>query len=554
MAHLMDSTPEMSKKDVDKFIMDMPDEVLSRMKFSAPWQYNVSSDLAEGAKDEDGFPISLGPKKGDPKFTREYLQSECWNKYHANPQVNTAIRGTVGRLTGWGYETTSGVEKIQDLIDEIQLDVRNRLWAYWPKYVGRALIEGELFIVLTCHLSGFIEVDFMDPVLIAQHGRDDTGIIYHPTKTYFPLFYNVCNEYGILTHQVPSINIAHFPELADLPASGKGYVNHSEYTSYNRKLQQSSRSRKKKFKPFGGYYRFIISWDRGLITRRTVGYLRTILQWLNHYENLKKYEIDHKKSAGAYMWVFSFENPRDFKLWLTLSDEERAKTAILQKKTPGGSLVLPPGMTCEAASPNLPPIKDQDTDIMQMVTSGLNEAADVTTGTSKGTFASVKASRGPMSDRTSDEVASFDLFQKFDFWGSIFHLRSKLNNFPTHFEVNEAYKFDDKGEPVFKKKKRIASQLVDISYPISETANFEGRAKGMLGTKHGPVTESLGVPASEVAKRMGLGGYARNRLRKATEDENYPELIYSVDAESLQEKVEGEPKKTKPKKKKETPK
>ena len=42
------------------------------------------------------------------------------------------------------------------------------------------------------------------------------------------------------------------------------------------------------------------------------------------------------------------------------------------------------------------------------------------------------------------------------------------------------------------------------------------------------------------------------RLRKATEDENYPELVYSVDAESLQEKIEGEPKKKKvePKEKK----
>jgi len=539
----------LSNEEVNKFIMDMPDEVLSRVKFSFPWQYNVDSNSLEGAKDEDGFPISVGPKKGDHKVTREYLQKECWNKYHRNPQVNTSVRGLVGRLTGWGYEVTSGIEKIQDVIDEIQLDSRNKLYSYWPKFVGRAMIEGELFLVLTCHTDGFIEVDFTDPVLVSSMGADDTGIIYHPTKTTFPLFYNVCDENtGVLTHQIPSINIARYPELAKLPATGRGYTNISDYMSYDLKKQASSRSSKKIFSKFDGFNRFIISWDRGFITRRTVSYLRTVLEWLNHYENLKKYEIDHKRSSGAYLWIFSFENPRDFKLWLTLTDEERAKTAILEKKTPGGSLVLPPGLKCEVRNPNLASIKEQDTDIMQMVTSGLNEPADVTTGTAKGTFASVKASRGPMSDRTSDEVSYFDSFQKYDFWGSIFFLKNKINNFPTHFSVREAYDFDENGKPLFKKKKKRPEQLVDISYPISETANFEGRAKGLLGTKHGPVTESLGVPASEVSKRMGLGGYVRMRLRKATEDKNFPELVYSVDAESLQETVEGEVPKKKIKK------
>ena len=535
----------MENSEVTKFIMDMPDEVLSRIKFSFPWQYDAESGVSVGAKDSDGFPVSIGPKKGDDRLTREALQKECWNKYHRNPQVNTSVRGLVGRLTGWGYETTSGIEKIQDTLDEIQLDPRNRLYAYWPKFVGRAMIEGELFLCLTIHLDGFVEVDFIDPAVISQYGKDDTGIIYHPTKTTFPLFYNVCNDKGILKHQIPSINIARYPELARLPEDVSLYDDLNDCQSYNRKLQQSSRSRKRKYSVFGGYFRFIISWDRGFVTRRTVSYLRTILEWLNHYENLKKYEIDHKKSSGAYLWVFSFDNPRDFRTWLTLTDEERAKTAVLQKKTPGSTLVLPPGMACEAKNPDLPSIKEQDTDIMQMVTSGLNEPADVTTGSAKGTFASVKASRGPMSDRTSDEVALWDSFQKYDFWGSIFFLKSKINDFPTHFNVREAYEFNDKGEPQFKKKKKRPEQLVEISYPISETANFEGRAKGLLGTKHGPVTESLGIPASEVSKRMGLGSWSRGRLRKATEDENYPELVYSVDAESLQETVEGEKPKTK---------
>jgi len=536
----------MKNEEIEQYLLDMPDDVLARIKFAVPWQYGMGD---VNAKDEDGFNLFAGAVKQENSLTREVLQMACWRKFNENPQINTAIRGMVGRLTGWGYETTSGIQEIQEAIEEIELDVRNRLYSYWPQYVGRASVEGELFLCLTCHLDGFIEIDFIDPALINSGGAEGTGIIYHPTKTNFPLFYNVSDKRsGTLVNQIPSIYVARFPELAQLPATGQGYVNQSDYASYNRQLQQSSRSRKKKYASLGGFYRFIVSWDRGFVTRRAIGYLRTVLEWLNHYENLKKYEIDHKKSAGSYLWIFSFENPRDFKLWLMLSDEERAKTGILQKKTPGGSLVLPPGMTVEVKNPNLTSIKEQDTDILQMVASGLNEPSDVMTGTSKGTFASVKASRGPMSDRTSDEVAYFDRFQKYDFWGSIFFLKSKINGFPEFFKVDEAVGFDKDKEPIIKKVKKRPEQLIDITYPISDVTNFEGRAKGLLGVKHGPLSESVGVPVSEIAKRLGLGGYGRMRLRKATEDEMYPELVYTVDAETLQEDTEtGNPPKPKAK-------
>ena len=536
----------MKNEEIDQFILNMPDEVLSRIKFAVPWQYGMTDSEA---KDEDGFKISAAGVKQETAHTRESLQTACWQKFNKNPQINTSVRGIVGRLTGWGFETSSGIQEIQEAIEETELDVRNRLYSYWPQYVGRAFIEGELFLCLTCHLDGFIEIDFVDPALICSGGADGTGIIYHPTKTNFPLFYNVLDKNSNrLVKQIPSIYVARFPELAQLPATGQGYINQSDYMSYDKRLQQSSRSRKKKFASLGGYFQFIVSWDRGFVTRRAISYLRTVLEWLNHYENLKKYEIDHKKSAGSYLWIFTFENPRDFKLWLTLSDEERAKTGILQKKTPGGSLVLPPGMSVEAKNPNLTSIKEQDTDILQMVASGLNEPEDIMTGTSKGTFASVKASRGPMSDRTSDEVAYFDRFQKYDFWGSIFFLKSKINGFPEFFKVDEAIDFDKEKKPIVKKVKKRPAQLIDITYPISDVANFEGRAKGLLGVKHGPVSESVGVPVSEVAKRLGLGGYARMRLRKATEDEIYPELVYTVDAEKVQEETEtGNPPKPKAK-------
>ena len=263
------------------------------------------------------------------------------------------------------------------------------------------------------------------------------------------------------------------------------------------------------------------------MSRRAISYLRTVLEWLNHYENLKKYEIDHKKSSGAYVWVFSFEDMKAFRQWLALTDEEKRKTAVGAKLTPGGRLILPPGMSVEATSPDLTQIKDQDTDIMAMIASGLNEPEDILVGTSKAPFASVKASRGPFSDRNSDEIAYFDRFLKYDFWGNVFWLRAKMNGFPETFRVKMAVSWKDQ-KPEFKKVSRRPDQLIDISYPISDVIDLENRTKSMLGVKHGPLSEQLGIPNKTVASYLGIGGYGKARLEKATEDDRYPELDYEL--------------------------
>ncbi|KKL21804.1 hypothetical protein LCGC14_2441790, partial [marine sediment metagenome] len=333
------------------------------------------------------------------------------------------------------------------------------------------------------------------------------------------------------------IFIARYPELIEVAA---------KHADFSVKLQQNYKSRKNKYKKLGGFRTFIVAWDRGFMTMRSLSYLRTTLTWLNHYENLKNYEIDHKKSIGAYVWTFTIESPRDFKTWLALSDEDKRKTGIMAKKTPGSSIVLPPGMKLDIVNPKLPAIKDEDTDIMQMVTSGLNEPSDVTTGSARGPFASVKASRGPMSDRVSDEVAYFKRFLLYDFWSAIFFLKSSIGDFPARFRVKKAVSFDDKQEPVFRKIWRKAEQLIDINFPVSEIIEFEQRTRGLLGVKHGPISETLGIPPSEVAKRLGMGNYGELRLKKAEEDEEYPELTFTIDAEAAQE-TELEPSKTKQK-------
>lgn len=526
----------MEDSEIKQHIMDMPDEVLARLTFSVPWQYDITD---QGYKDPDGFTSELLTDKDDTAGTRERLQQECWTKFHRNPHINTSTRGIIGRLTGYGFETSSEILEIDECIQEIELDPRNRLYDFWPKYVGRAQVEGELFLLLTCHDSGFIEVDFIDPSVVKGAGDTESGIIWHPKKHFMPLFYSIKHNNGDLEptdEQIPSIFMARYPELDLLASQNKHFV---------RKKTKNSRNRKKKFKKFNGYYRFIVAWNKGLLTRRAISYMRTTLEWLNHYENLKKYEIDHKKSAGAYVWVFSVEEPRMFRHWLSLSDEDKRKTGIMAKKTPGGSLFLPPGIGVEVKSPQLARIAEEDTDIMDMIASGLNEPEDVLLGRSKSTYASIKAGRGPMNDRTSDEIAYFERFLKYDFWDSIFFLRSQVDEkFRYIHKVREAVNFKkDDGEPVFENRKRKACQLIDITFPVSELIDYEARARGLMGVKHGPASDTLGIPYSEVAKRMGFGNYGRMRLRYETEKDKYPELVYALDAESLQESVEAEPKK-----------
>jgi hypothetical protein len=532
----------------------MPDEVLSQIAFSTPWQYNPEG-VAQGSttRDADGFPITgtSAEDKSLDSFTRQQLQDECWLKFHKNPQLNTAIRGLVGRLTGLGYEVTSSVRQIQDFVDSIWFDWRNKLYHFWPKFCGRSYIDGELYLVVTCHRDGFIEVDFLEPKAITGSSNQDKddGILFHPRKTHLPLLYNIkirLHEYQEREYQLPSIYVARDPSLLSHVKTDQLYD--------AQKLGEARRDPHSKFKAFGGFSKFVIAFDRSFVTRRAVSYLRTTLEWLNHYENLKKYEIDHKKSSGAYLWTFTFEDVKAFKNWLLLSDEEKRATGIGAKKVPGSSLVLPPGMTVAATHPQLPRISDEDTDIMQMISSGLNEPEDVTLGKSARPFGAVKMSRGPMSDRISDEVALWDRFSRFDFWGNLFFLHAKLNSrFPLQFVVKEAVDFDaskEEPEPIFKNVKRKPEQLIEINYPSSEILGLESTAKATLWVKHGNLSDILGIPKSEISRKLGFGNYRRLRLKHATEEDALPPLTDPEDDEMLQEQRIEKPRPTaKPRKK-----
>ena len=149
-----------------------------------------------------------------------------------------------------------------------------------------------------------------------------------------------------------------------------------------------------------------------------------------------------------------------------------------------------------------------------------------------------------MSDKISDEMVYFERWLRYDFWGNIFFLKSKISDFPETFPVREAVDFKNK-KPVIKTIQKKPEKCVDILFPISAVENIEGQAKAYLGVKHGSLRDTANIPNEELMKRMGFRGYRRLLLKKATEDETLPPVILAVDQEGAQEKAEAEPKKKK---------
>jgi len=518
--------------DVAHSLMKLPDDTLRQIQFSFPLFSHASATVKK--TDSDGFPVSTSYNEGE--YDLRNLRKQCWNKFEKNPQIGSHVRDIMGRMAGWGFGFYSEVPDIQEAIDETMEDPRNALCENFPKFVGRAEIEGELFLMLTIHNDGFVEVDFISPDSLVGADKG-SGIIFHPVKQTLPLFYNVQFEKTdkLLSSEkllVPSINIAYFPELEN------AVKQHSAYKSDKLK---KSKSNNKKLEKIGGYYRFIVRWDRSMLTRRNVSHIRTTIEWLNYYEELKKYEIDHKKSSGAYLWVITMEDVRAFRSWLALTEDQRSSTGILQPKEPGGTLVLPPGMKLEVQNPSLPSISDQDTDIMQMVSSGLNKPQDMMLGDYKSTYASVKAAQGPQGDRINDELSYFKTFLRYNFWRPILKLKSAATNFKENRRVDDVigYEGDPEGEdglkPVIKKVQKPAYKLVSVSLPVSRLEDIESHAKAMLGVKHGSLVDTLGIPREAVAERLGFHNYPSLRKLHALEQYLYPKDKMTLDQEKAQE-------------------
>lgn len=490
-------------------------------------------------QDEDGFDIAGGLTVALNDFSNfGAIQSECWQKFNENPQLNSHVRDYMGMLTGFGFEIISHIPEVQDYIDEICDDIRNEFYKYMTKYVARAEIQGELFLALTVHADGFVEFDFMDPSTLTGGGTDGSGIYFHPRKQTMPVAYEfkVPRPTGSGSNTeskmlIPSVYCAHYPEFLNEAR------NHYKFDIAD---LADSKGDGAKFNKLGGYKRFIISWDKGFLTRRNLSHLKTTLEWINHYVNLKKWEIDHKKSSGSYLWVVTMEDMKAFRNWLKMSAEEKAATGLTKKKSPGGTLILPPGLSIECKNPSLSSISEQDTDIMHMITSGLNKPEDMVTGQTKGdTFSGVKASRGPQSDRNQDEIAYFERFLRMDMWRNIFFLKNATTpSFKLTHKVKKVIGFKGEKE-VFRTKNEKVEKLIYFNFPISEISDLESKAKALLGVSHASVSETLGIPKEIIAKRLGFNNYRGLRYQFAEEENEFPDLPLTSEILAAQQSSNG---------------
>ena len=508
------------------------DTLIGKIGAIAPWQGSPPGSLGTDhgvPVDVDGFKMSMVGE--DFSYTGfQALQRVCWQKFNKNPFVFTTVMDTTGRLTGYGFDQGSTYQKADDLMQKVWKDPRNMLVSNFSKYIARDVIQGELFFVFTIHKDGFVEVDFISPSAISGFANG-SGILTAENKPLFPLMYRVETlTTGKLTKAkfIPSINMAYYPQL------WKDIKNHPEWSSVV-EADIVGKSTDKTFSPLGGYTQFMVQFDQGLVTSRNVGRLKVILEWLEHYDNIKKWELDHKKSSGAYLWSIEVADRAAFRLWLGMTDDERAKTGLMQHKTPGMTVFLPPGFKLQCNNPKLSSITNQDDDILRMVSAGLNTSEDMMTGSSSGqTYGGVKMSRGPINDRIADQIANLERFMIYTFWRGVFFLHSKTGHMSPTVSENRAYKFEN-GEPKFKKVQVEAHETVLINWPLSEMGDLESKVKAMLGVKHGSLSQTLGIANEDVAKRIGFQNYHRTRLKLATEEKMYPKLKSELEAEQAAE-------------------
>ena len=173
-------------EEVKRRIMEIPDEKLLEMSFNATFQN--STDFVKYAVDGDGFPIKSGSTETLLENITD-LQNECWVKFNTNPQINTAISDNAGSICGKGFEIISHEKDVKEFLYEFIFDSRNRLYSNLEKYVIRSEIEGELFLCVSVHEDGFVEVDFMAPSSLKD-------IYFHPFKQTLPLLY----EFNVLSN------------------------------------------------------------------------------------------------------------------------------------------------------------------------------------------------------------------------------------------------------------------------------------------------------------------------------------------------------------------
>jgi len=486
------------------------------------------------------------------------LREEARRQYSTAPFILTSSHDSRDALCGETFKISSEYPVIQDVIDRTFTDFRNRFFRRIRQYVLEQRITTELFLLFSVNYDEqFISIDMIPPENIGGIGDDGCGILFHSQNSRMPIIYNVKNPATCEYEHIPSVFVAYQPDiLKDITSATSGFDEDNLKNSRAMLIRTNADGQEEmypdsRFEPVGGFRRFITEWEGPRLTSRSASNLRAALIWNNLYIMLKMLGINHKRAMSQFVFDVNFQDLASFDAYMSLTDEQMAKTGLLAPKEPGSTLLSPPGSKVSLLTANLPKMSGDDQDTLDMISSGLNTTRSQLLGTSEDTYAGIKIAKGNVSDRVKADQNDFRLFLTEDIFRPIFFLHTTLWGFLSKFKKYECvgytsdtsdeflsyYRIKDEkidlkksedNESVFEIWKYVEKnpwELISIVLPNFSYGMEESEVTALLGSKPGGAAETLGMSLSSVAEKMGIRDYHTERLKYSTEKMKYPKTV-----------------------------
>ena len=161
--------------------------------------------------------------------------------------------------------------------------------------------------------------------------------------------------------------------------------------------------------------------------------------------------------------------------------------------------------------------------------------SDVVTGSSKGTYASVKESRGPWGDRIVSAQQDFRNFLTYDFGKAVLFIHREVYGLKKVYMKKKAVGFDRNKKPIMKNRPQRINELVTVTLPVFSSSGYGELVKALCGVKHNGLNQGLGIANEPIAKKLGYANYEQLRLQTETENYHYPKLEQVTDQEQAQD-------------------
>ena len=488
----------------------------------------------------------------------DQLREEARRQYSTAPFILTSTHDSRDALCGEIFRVFSEYPVIQNIINKTFNDFRNRFYRRIRQYVLEQRITTELFILFSISYDEqFISVDMIPPENIGGIGDDGCGILFHSQSSRLPLIYNVKNPATGQYEHIPSVFVAYQPDiLKDITSSTNGFDEDKLKNSRAMLIRQNMEGEDEiypdsRFASVGGFRRFITEWEGPRLTSRSASNLRAALIWNNLYIMLKMIEINHKRAMSQFTYAAQFSNEDSFDAYLSLTEEQMAKTGLTAPKEPGSTVLVSPGCDMKILSANLPKLSGDDQDTLDMISSALNTTRSQLLGTSEDTYAGVKLAKGNVSDRIKADQNDFRMFLIDDIFRPILFFHTALWNFRSKFKKYECVGFTSNTSEEFLSYYRVGDEQIDLKKSEQDNSvheiwtyverdpwelisivlpNFsygleDSEVKFLQGTKTGSASDTLGISKSSVAERLGINNYHEERLKLTTEKMRYPKTV-----------------------------